>query len=204
MRHRTYGGVRGRRGDSPPTRSRGEINHQLMVNYRRSKISGGKYFFTIALRDRRSKLLVERIELLREAMRATQLRDAFTLDAIVVLPEHLHAIWQLPEGDSNYSSRWRKIKSYFTRGLIKLGYPIEKNHRGEYLIWQRRFWEHTIRDEKDFERHANYIHYNPVKHGLVKKVQDWPYSSFHRYVKKGVLPESWGECVELNDEEYGE
>lgn len=113
--------------------------------------------------------------------------------AICVLPDHLHAIWSLPEGDSNYALRWSLIKSGVSRGLREAGDPsaskLRKRERG---IWQRRYWEHAIRDDRDFERHFNYIHYNSVKHGLVTRVADWPHNSFHRYVKDGVLPLDWG------------
>jgi putative transposase len=176
-----------------------------MVNYRRCYIKGGKYFFTVTLNNRKSDLLVEHIDLLRESMRTVQLNYSYEIDAVVILPDHIHTIWQLPRNDANYSLRWRKIKSCFTQGLLRFGYQLEKNARGECNIWQKRFWEHTIEDEKDFEAHVNYIHYNPVKHKLVTNVLDWPYSSFHRYVRAGLLPASWGGLV--NDDEgccYGE
>jgi len=163
-----------------------------MVSYRRNFLEGGSYFFTVNLRDRRSKLLVEEVNLLRQSIKAVQGKYPFQIDAIVVLPEHLHAIWTLPEFDADYSARWRRIKGYFTRELSKPGSLLEKNDRHEYCVWQPRFWEHTIRDEHDFEGHVNYIHYNPVKHGLVKQVCDWPYSSFHQYVKRGLLTKDWG------------
>ncbi len=98
----------------------------------------------------------------------------------------------LPDGDSNYSLRWRQIKTYFLKALVKEGECITKNQRNEYNLWQKRFWEHRIRDEQDLITHVDYIHYNPVKHGWVNQVQDWPYSSFHRYVDKGLLQKDWG------------
>lgn len=176
-----------------------------MVNYRRNYIEGGKYFFTVTLKDRRSQLLLKEIDLLRESMKVTRLRYPYSIEAIVILPDHIHAIWQLPDNDANYSLRWRKIKSYFSRGLLKRGYYLKTNNRGEYNIWQRRFWEHTITDEKDFEAHVDYIHYNPVKHGLVDRVLDWAYSSFHRYVREKLLPANWGAPMkEKSGNCYGE
>ena len=162
-----------------------------MVKYRRFKIRGGVYFFTVTLQDRHSNYLTKYISLLTAAMRVTRERWPFKTIALVVLPDHLHAIWQMPDEDDNYSIRWMKIKSYFTQKLTKENISIEKNTRRECNLWQRRFWEHTIRDEIDYEKHVNYIHYNPVKHNLVKRVGDWPYSTFHRYVKNGVLPANW-------------
>ena len=120
--------------------------------------------------------------------------------AVCLLPEHLHCIWSLPEGDADYSKGWKEIKRKFTRGyLLEVGPGGERNasrvRRGEAAVWQRRFWEHTMRDEGDLNRHLDYIHYNPVKHGLVKNVSDWPWSSFHRYVREGCYAEDWGETV---------
>jgi len=162
-----------------------------MVNYRRSRVAGGSYFFTVTLRDRRSSALVDHIADLREAFHWVQTRRPFRIRAIVVLPDHLHTIWTLPAEDADYSGRWRAIKSRFTRALVKSGGPLRRNARGEYLLWQRRYWEHTLRDPVDMQRHIDYIHYNPVKHGHVRLVRDWPYSSFHRFVKAGVYPEDW-------------
>ena len=162
-----------------------------MVHYRRNRIAGGTYFFTVTLRDRQSAYLMRFIDNLRLAFRQTQHARPFQIDAIVVLPEHLHAIWTLPEGDDDYAGRWRMIKSHFTHALANLNAPITRNAKGEYDLWQRRYWEHTIRDALDFERHVDYIHYNPVKHGLVTQVTEWPHSSFHRYVREGKLPSDW-------------
>ena len=154
-----------------------------MVQYRRARIPGGTYFFTATLRDRRSKLLVEHIDVLRSAFRKTLRQRPFAIRAVVVLPDHVHSIWTLPADDADYAGRWLSIKSDFTRRLVKAGVRLDRNTRGEYALWQRRYWEHTIRDELDFQRHADYIHFNPVKHGWVKRVRDWPYSSFHRWVR---------------------
>ncbi|HEV2613640.1 MAG TPA: transposase [Gammaproteobacteria bacterium] len=154
-----------------------------MVHYRRIYVQGGCYFFTVILQNRKSKTLIENIDLLRASMKQVQKENFYEVKAIVVLPEHVHCILKLPENDSDHSQRWRKIKSYFTRKIKEKGVNIPRNAQGECLLWQRRYWEHTIRDEKDFENHVNYIHYNPVKHGYVKSVVDWPYSSFHSFVK---------------------
>jgi putative transposase len=109
----------------------------------------------------------------------------------VILPDHLHTIWTLPSGDSDFSGRWRRIKAYFTHRLVAAGVSVKRHRNGEYALWQRRFWKHTIRNEIDFERHLDYVHFNPVKHGLVNRVREWPYSSFHAYVRRGVLPADW-------------
>jgi putative transposase len=127
--------------------------------------------------------------LLRAAFRYTRYRHPFTVDAIVILPDHLHALWTLPAGDSDFSTRWRLIKATFSRGL-HLGEPVSASgsRKRERGIWQRRFWEHTVRDNGDFARHADYIHFNPVKHSYVERAQDWPFSSFHRMVRLGRYP----------------
>ncbi|MBN1888999.1 MAG: transposase, partial [Thermoflexales bacterium] len=110
-------------------------------------------------------------------------------------PDHLHCIWTLPEDDSDFSIRWRLIKSAFTR-KCNMPQPTvlssSRQHKGEQAVWQRRFWEHRIRDETDFIRHVEYIHYNPVKHSLVKAPRDWEYSSFHRFVREGAYDQAWG------------
>ena len=174
-----------------------------MVNYRRNFVPGGTYFFTVALRNRHSRQLTRSIGLLREAFRKTLDAKPFQMDAIVILPDHLHAIWTLPPGDVDYPGRWKAIKSNFSRDLGKSGIPVEKRQDGSTLIWQRRYWEHTIRDDDDLHRHIDYIHINPVKHGWVRSVADWPYSSFHRYVKQGLLPLNWASDVH-SDATWGE
>jgi len=172
--------------------------YRSMTNYRRANVAGATYFFTANLLDRRSALLVEHIGLLHEALRYVQTRHPYTTDAMVVLPEHLHVIWTLPPGDADFSTRWRLNKTEFTRGLPqdeqRSASRISKGERG---IWQRRYWEHMIRDEEDFARHVDYIHINPVKHGWVKQVADWPHSSFHRFVAAGVLPQDWAGSPEM-------
>jgi putative transposase len=134
----------------------------------------------------------------------TRAERPFAIDAIVVLPDHVHTIMTLPSHDADFSGRWRRIKSLFTKAAVAAGATAERNRKGEYSIWQRRFWEHTIRNEKDFERHVDYIHFNPVKHGLVRRVCDWPYSSFHRYVRSGLLPEDWAGSSHDDDGQFGE
>src|SRR3954451_21304408 len=162
-----------------------------MVRYRRNFLAGGTYFFTATLADRTSRALVAHIDALRLAFRNVRQTQPFAIDAVVVLPEHLHVIMTLPDGDADYTNRWRLIKRRFTEGVARTGISLPRRRNGEHALWQRRFWEHTIRDDRDFERHVDYIHFNPVKHGLVSRVRDWPYSSFHQYVRCGLLPEDW-------------
>jgi putative transposase len=163
-----------------------------MPNYRRNRILGGTYFFTVNLLERKSTLLIEHIAELREAVRVVREKQPFHIDAWVVLPDHMHAIWTLPPGDDQYSNRWRAIKKAFSKAIPKTEYRspirIKRHERG---IWQRRFWEHTIIDDADYATHMDYIHYNPVKHGWAVTVKEWPYSSFHRLVKMGIYPSNW-------------
>jgi putative transposase len=163
-----------------------------MPEYRRIRVAGGTYFFTVKLRDPKSRLLVEQVAALRAAFRAVMTAHPFTIDAIVIMPNHLHALWTLPPGDSDYSTRWRQIKTVFSRAIAK-GEQVSASRRakGERGIWQRRFWEHTIRDQRGFNHRFHYIHGNPVKHGYVKRPGDWPYSSFHRAVRQGIYPADW-------------
>ena len=175
-----------------------------MVNYRRQHVSGGMYFFTVTLKNRQSGLLVDKAGLLGEVMRAVQAKKPWETLAIVIMPDHLHALWKMPAGDDDYSSRWRAIKSGFVRSLAKTGHVVDRNQRGEADIWQRRFWEHAIRDEDDLYRHIDYIHFNPVRHGQVSRVIDWPCSSFHRYVMQGVLPSDWAGTTEQFSGGFGE
>ena len=175
-----------------------------MVRYRRHLLPNGTYFFTVVLADRRSTILIDHIDRLRDTFRAALSERPFEIDAIVVLPDHLHAIFTLPPGDADYSGRWRRIKGHFSTGLIASGAVLPRFLNGELALWQRRFWEHAIRDEADLERHIDYIHYNPVKHGLVARPRDWQHSSFHRYVRSGVLPEDWAGDVGSFGGNYGE
>ncbi len=164
-----------------------------MTNYRRSNIAGASYFFTANLADRSSRVLTDHIALLRNAFEYTRSRHPFCIGAIVVLPDHLHIIWTLPAGDSDFALRWRLIKTVFSRSQPRGEHrSASREDKGERGIWQRRYWEHLIRDEEDFARHADYIHINPVKHGWAKQVAEWPHSSFHRHVRAGILPRDWG------------
>ena len=164
-----------------------------MPNYRRVYLEGGCYFFTKVLANRNNRFLTDYIENLRQAFREVMRVHPFKIDAAVVLPNHLHCILTLPTGDDNYSMRWRQIKSAFSRQLPATEVrSLSRKKKGERGIWQRRFWEHVIRDERDYRQHVDYIHYNPVKHGYVKQVKDWKYSSFHQTVKWGIYSENWG------------
>ncbi len=164
-----------------------------MPQYRRHRIQGGTYFFTVVLANRRTALLTEHIDKLRGAFADVKAKHPFHIDAIVVLPDHLHCIMTLPKNDDDFSLRWRQIKSAFSRRIPHGEYRSRSRQRkGERGIWQRRFWEHAIRDDVDWQRHVDYVHYNPVKHGWVDKVRHWPYSSFHRFVARGMYPEDWG------------
>jgi putative transposase len=152
-----------------------------MPNYRRALVPGGCYFFTVNLRDRNSCLLTEHIDLLREAVRITRRNYPFEIDAMVILPEHIHAIWTLPEGDVNFPTRWRSIKIRFSKAIPRdARRDAVGTAPGERGIWQRRYWEHVIRDERDLNNHIEYCWFNPVKHGHVANVEDWPFSTFHR------------------------
>lgn len=164
-----------------------------MPDYRRHKIAGGCYFFTVNLLERRGdRLLTQEIALLRHAVRRVREARPFTIEAWVVLPDHLHAVWTLPAGDDDFSTRWRLIKTFFARGLP----PTERLSRvrreaGERGIWQRRFWEHAIRDDADYAAHVDYVHFNPVKHGLAAAPAEWPYSTFRTCVERGLYPAGW-------------
>ena len=165
-----------------------------MPQYRRSDIPGGTYFFTVVT-HRRRPLFHEKPnrDLLGNVIRDCQAKWPFEINAIVLLPDHLHTLWTLPPGDSNYSARWNIIKKFFTKGFLASGGPDRtvsagKLHEGRKGVWQRRFWEHAIQDEDDFQTYFDYIHYNPVKHELVDSPSEWEPSSFHRWVKEGVYP----------------
>ena len=152
-----------------------------MSRYRRLYIPGGTYFFTVNLADRGRSVLVDEIGLLRAVYASVHQEHPIKCDAMVILPDHIHAVWTLPEGDGDFSVRWKKIKGRFSRHCDAVGAPSQSQmRRGEKGIWQRRFWEHAIRDADDYQAHMDYCYWNPVKHGLVKAPQDWPYSSFRR------------------------
>jgi putative transposase len=182
-----------------------------MSTYRRANITGGTYFFTVVTFRRQTFLCDQPVrDVLRHAIRETRAILPFTIDGWVLLPDHLHCIWTLPPGDAAFGKRWAIIK----RAVIKACGPLlyredwmndSKRRRNESTVWQRRFWEHAIRDEDDFMRHLDYLHYNPVKHGLVQRVKQWPFSTFHRHVDAGIYPANWGTMVEASPEgEYGE
>ncbi len=168
-----------------------------MPDYRRAFVPGGTFFFTLVTDQRRPLFQQESARsLLGQVIRECQQRWPFTVNAIVLLPEHLHSIWSLPSGDSDFSKRWGWIKKEFTKRWLDAGAAESKISTSRKLerrrgVWQPRFWEHTIEDVEDFERHFDYIHYNPVKHGHVRCPHDWPYSSFHRWVAAGVYPSHW-------------
>jgi len=163
-----------------------------MPDYRRNRVPGGTFFFTVNLLDRHSDLLVARINALRDAIGKVRGRTPFHIEAWVVLPDHMHCLWTLPEGDADFPGRWRAIKIAFSKSL-----PIAEprspvmTRRGERGIWQRRYWEHTIRDDQDFATHMDYTHFNPVKHGLVEHPADWPHSSFRRCAAAGLYSAGW-------------
>ncbi len=172
-----------------------------MPRYIRAKTPGATWFFTVNLLHRHGNdLLVRRIDLLRQCVGAEKARRPFQVLAWVVLPEHMHWLWRLPMDDADFSTRWRRIKTDFSRAL-----PPEEHRsavrlsKGERGIWQRRFWEHQIRDEADLNRHMDYIHHNPVKHGWSRTPADWPHSSFLAHVRRGHYPLDWaaGDAIDV-------
>ena len=182
-----------------------------MPNYRRPKLPGGTFFFTVVT-CRRRKILTnpDCRDTMRNVIEHVRKKRPFTIESLVLLPDHLHCIWKLPKNDDEVSIRWNLIKSGFSKLMKPVYHKYEwmtdsKTSKRETTIWQRRYWEHQIRDDRDFEKHMDYIHYNPVKHGLANRVKDWPYSTFHRFVKEGIYPETWGgeSTVEL-EQEFGE
>ena len=166
------------------------------MRYRRPQLKGGTFFFTVVTHERRPFLCEPRnIAVLRESFRKVMTAHPFTIDAIVIMPDHIHALWTLPAEDGDFSRRWSLIKSGFTRScddMCKGVLTASRIARKQQAVWQHRFWEHQIRDEEDFARHVDYIHFNPVKHGYVKTPVDWPHSSFHRFLRQGKYPVNWG------------
>ena len=179
----------------------------IMRRYLRSR-SGQVYFFTLVTHERRPFLTTDAgRSALREAIRHVRQTHPFRITAIVLLPDHLHAVLELPDGDSDYSTRWRLIKSQFTRRWRETGgmegdTSQSRQQKGERGVWQRRFYEHTCRDENDLKRCVDYIHVNPLKHGLVQRVRDWPWSSFHRYVELGEYTSDWGNAGDWYGDEF--
>ena len=181
-----------------------------MPQYRRCRLQGGSYFFTLVTHQRRPFLCDEPARrLLREVMSACFSRWPTRMEAVVLLPDHLHVIWSLPADDSDYPARWGWLKKEFSKRWLAGGQaagPIAAARQRERRsgVWQPRYWEHSIRDQRDLERHLDYVHYNPVKHGLVTRVADWPWSSFHRWVRAGAYDEGWGgSTMEFADIEEG-
>ena len=164
------------------------------MDYRRVWSPGASYFFTVATQYRRP-LLIEHIDRLRAAFRHVQANHPFTIDAVVILPDHLHTLWTLPDDDGDYAGRWMRIKRRFSSAFSASPSCPSQVKKREKGIWQRRYWEHLIRDERDWRNHMDYIHYNPVRHGYVQWVRDWPYSSFHRCVERGWYEADWGEVI---------
>ena len=167
-----------------------------MSTYRRLRAPGASCFFTLCLAQRGGDVLVRRIDLLRRACAETFREAPVFCDAMVVLPDHLHAVWTLPPGDAAYSERWRRIKARFTHALGeevgRIAHPTASQRRKrERGVWQRRFWEHTIRDAEDYRAHVEYCWGNPVRHGLVARAAEWPYSSIHRDIRAGRVSADW-------------
>ena len=175
------------------------------MRYRRAIAAGGIYFFSVNLANRRSDYLVQHIDALRAATKTVKDAHPFEILAMVVLSEHLHAIWRLPADDGDYPLRWSQIKAGFSRRLPKVEHiNLSRHTKRERGIWQRRYWEHQIRDGNDLARHVEYIHYNPVKHGLVVSPADWPHSTLHRYIERGMMSPDWGGQVEGLTAGFGE
>jgi len=168
-----------------------------MSNYRRTKTKGATCFFTVnCLHRTRDGVLTDHIDQLRSSFLEVKDKHPFTIDAIVVLPDHLHCIWTLPAHDGDFSKRWNLIKGSFSRNIpTDTNESISKSRqrRSERGVWQRRFWEHQIRNDRDYKNHVDYIHYNPLKHGYCEQVKAWPYSSFHKFVRDGIYPANWSE-----------
>ena len=184
-----------------------------MPNYRRWYVPGGTYFFTLVTFHRRPFLASDQARtFLRDAIDEVRKEMPFQIVAWVLLPGHLHTVWTLPSGDSDYSERWKRIKGSFSKSHLAAGGSegvrnrSRRRHR-EAAVWQRRFWEHTVADEDDLLSCVDYVHWNPVKHGLVSRVHDWPWSTFHRYVEAGQYTDGWGStdpCPGYDAPEWGE
>ena len=183
-----------------------------MPNYIRAKFEGGYYFFT-GVTYQRAELFRTQLarRALKEAIEKTRSRRPFETIAFCLLYEHLHCVWKLPENDADYSKRWSSIKGQFSKAFLNLSgqrreVSSSRARKGEVAIWQRRFWEHQIRDESDLQRHVDYIHYNPVKHGLVRQVEEWPWSTYHKYVKEGLYGRvnDFENVTNVSAEEFGE
>lgn len=182
-----------------------------MPEYRRTYIPGAVYFFTVTTWRRQKSLLEEPVRFaLREAITLTRRQWPFTIDAWVLLPDHLHCVWTLPQESADFSLRWGLIKRHvsqmvgerFSPSLDRTRSRLKRHESG---LWQRRFWEHLIRDETDYRRHIDYIHWNPVKHNYLKQAGNWPYSTFHRFVERSIYPPDWGGIASIEvEDEFGE
>ena len=175
------------------------------MKYRRLTTKGACYFFTLNLQNRQQTLLTDHIDTLRNTINKVKHNHPFKLDALVILPEHLHILITLPRDDNNYAKRIMLIKTSFSRQLPKEE-NISKSRKSKRKrgIWQRRYWEHQIRNDEDYENHINYIHYNPVKHGYVNNANEWQYSTIHQYIKQGVITQNWGSENIMLTQDYGE
>ena len=162
-----------------------------MPNYSRPRIAGATIFFTVRMQDGSGDLLMRQIDRFREAVRATRRDRPFAIEACVVLPDHLHCIWSLPPGDRDFSGRWGAIKARFSRGLTAPPGRASQRKRREKPVWQRRFWEHHIRDDADFDLHLCYCWSDPVRHGLVTRASDWAYSSIQQAIRRGKVTADW-------------
>lgn len=174
-----------------------------MPYYRRAAVPGGTYFFTVVTQGRQAILTHDDVRTaLREAIDRVRARLPFRIDGWVLLPDHMHAIWTLPDGDADFSNRWRLIKRHVAVACSAYHRPELLSERrmdkGQGSLWQNRFWEHLIRDETDLRNHLDYLHGNPLRHGLVERVVDWPWSSFHRYVREGIYPADWGGSADMD------
>lgn len=181
-----------------------------MSHYRRSDTAGATYFFTVVTYKRRRFLCDDDVSAaLRDAINKVRERHPFQIDAWILLPDHLHTIWTLPPNDANFALRWQQIKRYVSNQCGRRLHEdalmnASKHKHRESTLWQRRYWEHQIRDELDYQRHMDYLHYNPVKHGLCERAADWPYSSFQRYFKNGIYDENWAAIDKPNHDNFGE
>jgi putative transposase len=176
------------------------------MRYRRTRTQGGTYFFTVNLADRTSNLLVDHVDGLRAVVARVRNDHPFAIDAWVVLPDHLHAVWTLPQGDDDYATRRMLIKAGFSRALSSSVEAVSASRarKGERGVWQRRYWEHLVRDAGDFRRHVDYVHINPVKHGYVDRPAAWAWSSIHGYIRDGSLPQDWACDMQSGRGDYGE
>ncbi len=176
------------------------------MRYRRARAKGGTYFFTVVTHNREHILAEpEHAQLLRQSINHIMNNHPFKIDAFILLPDHLHCIWTLPDGDEDFSTRWRLIKGTFTRQCsdkYKRMATQNRMHKNEQMIWQRRFWEHQIIDDNDFKNHIDYIHYNPVKHQYADSPKDWIYSSFHKYVSEGKYNKNWGSRQDIDFSDF--